>query len=149
MREIVVGDRLDQFETTELLARSGMASIFKATDSESGATVALKIPYLQFESDVVFFERFRREEEIGTKLDHPNIVKVLKVAKKSRMYMVMEFVEGTSLRAIIHEKRPVPTERTLAIASQISEALVYLNTKRTLHRHIKPKNHMCKFMYNY
>jgi len=46
------------------LARGGMASIFKAIDSESGAAVVLKIPYLQYESDVVFFERFRREEEI-------------------------------------------------------------------------------------
>ena len=63
MREPVVGEQLDQYELGELLARSGMASIFKATDTETGAPVALKIPHLQFESDVVFFERFKREEE--------------------------------------------------------------------------------------
>ena len=55
MRELTAGDSLDQYQLGELLARSGMASIFKATDTESGAAVALKIPHMQFESDVVFF----------------------------------------------------------------------------------------------
>ncbi len=64
MRDPEVGDRIDQYHLIELLARGGMASIFKAIDSESGAAVVLKIPYLHYESDVVFFERFRREEEI-------------------------------------------------------------------------------------
>ena len=62
MRELTAGDSLDQYKLTELLARSGMASIFKAVDGENGAAVALKIPHPQFESDVVFFQRFRREE---------------------------------------------------------------------------------------
>src|SRR5262249_2885140 len=132
--------RLDQFELTELLARSGMASIFKAKDTTSDAVVALKIPYLQFESDVVFFERFRREEDIGKKLDHPNIVKVLATGKKSRMYMVMELAEGKSLRAILHDKKPLPTERALAIACQVAEALVYLHRHGIVHRDLKPEN---------
>ena len=54
MSEPVAGDRLDQYELQELLARSGMASIFKAHDTFSGATVALKIPHFQYESDIVF-----------------------------------------------------------------------------------------------
>ena len=78
MREVAVGDKLDQYEVRELLARSGMASIFKAFDTASGEMVALKVPYLQFESDVVFFERFQREEEIGQRLEHPNVIKFLK-----------------------------------------------------------------------
>src|SRR5476651_2698885 len=106
MREITAGDRLDQFQVTELLARSGMASIFKAVDTVSGAPVALKVPHLQFESDVVFFERFKREEEIGKRLDHPNIVKVLTPRSKSRMYLAMELVEGRSLRTVLSETRP-------------------------------------------
>jgi len=69
MRDPEVGDRIDQYSLTDLLARGGMASVFKAVDSESGALVALKIPYFQYESDVVFFERFRREEEIGRQLE--------------------------------------------------------------------------------
>lgn len=140
MRDLLVGDRLDQYELVELLARSGMASIFKATDSESGETVALKIPHVQFESDVVFSERFRREEEMGQRLDHPNIVKILRPREKSRMYMAMEYVHGKSLRAIMREKEPIPTEKALDIARQLADALQYLHDNGVVHRDIKPEN---------
>ncbi len=101
MREVAVGDKLDQYEITKLIARSGMASIFEAKDTASGTAVALKVPHLQFESDVVFFERFQREEEIGQRLDHPNIIKFLKPRHKSRMYVAMELVAGKSLRKLM------------------------------------------------
>ncbi len=71
MADPSVGDRLDRYELTELLARSGMASVFKARDVETGAEIAIKLPHLHFESDVVFHERFRREQEIGQRLEHP------------------------------------------------------------------------------
>jgi serine/threonine protein kinase len=140
MREITAGEKLDQYQLSDLLARSGMASIFKATDTDTGAAVALKVPHPQFESDVVFFERFRREEEIGQKIDHPNIVKVLKPREKSRMYMAMEYVDGRSLRAMMSEARVLPTEKALDIARQVAEALAYLHGKGVVHRDIKPEN---------
>jgi serine/threonine-protein kinase len=140
MREVIVGDHLDQYDLTELLARSGMASIFKAIDRESGETVALKVPYLQFEADVVFHERFEREERIGQRLDHANIIKVRKPKEKSRMYMAMEFVEGRSLRAMLHDKRPLPTDKALDIARQLCDALVYLHAQGIVHRDLKPEN---------
>ena len=140
MREPVAGEKLDQYELGELLARSGMASIFKAVDADSGAQVALKIPHPQLESDVVFFERFKREEEMGQRLDHPNVVKVLKPRQKSRMYMAMEYVDGRSLRSIIQSDAPLPAERALEIACQVTEALVYLHEKGVVHRDIKPEN---------
>jgi eukaryotic-like serine/threonine-protein kinase len=140
MREPVVGEELDQYQLGELLARSGMASIWKAVDGDSGAHVALKIPHPQLESDVVFFERFKREEEIGQRLDHPNIVKVLKPREKSRMYIAMEYVDGRSLRSIIQSDAPLPKERALDIARQVTEALGYLHEKRVVHRDIKPEN---------
>jgi len=140
MREPVAGERLDQYELGELLARSGMASIFKAVDAESGAAVALKIPHPQLESDVVFFERFKREEEMGQRLDHPNVVKVMKPREKSRMYIAMEYVDGRSLRSIIQADAPLSAERALSIACQITEALVYLHQKGVVHRDIKPEN---------
>ncbi len=59
MREVGIGEKLDQYKLTEVIARSGMASIFKAIDRLSGETVAIKVPYLQFESDVVFYDRFQ------------------------------------------------------------------------------------------
>ena len=140
MREPVVGDMLDQYQLTDVLARSGMASIFKATDTCSGATVALKVPYIQYESDVVFSERFRREEEVGQRLHHPNVIQVLKPRDKSRMYMAMEYVEGKSLRAMMRPKEPVPTALALDIARQICGALQYLHDQGVIHRDIKPEN---------
>ena len=140
MREVNVGDQLDQYQVGELLARSGMASIFKGVDSETSAPVALKVPHMQFESDVVFFERFKREEEIGQRLDHPAIVKVLKPRAKSRMYLAMEYVEGRSLRAMLQSGGPLAGATALDIARQVCEALVYLHAQRVIHRDIKPEN---------
>jgi len=140
MREPAPGDKLDQFQLSQLIARSGMASIFKAIDTETGQTVALKIPHMQFESDVVFYERFRREEEIGQKLDHPNLTKVLRPRNKSRMYVAMEFVEGKSLRQILQEEGKLPPARAIAIARQICEAIAYLHEQGVVHRDLKPEN---------
>ena len=108
MREVSVGEKLDQYQLTEVIARSGMASIFKAIDTRTGQTVAIKVPYVQFESDVVFYSRFQREEEVGRRLDNPHIVKVLTPEKKSRMYIAMEYVDGISLRALMRDLRPMP-----------------------------------------
>ena len=139
MRELVAGDRVDQYELTELLARSGMASIFKALDRSSGQTVALKVPHLQYESDIAFYQRFEREENIGKKLDHPNIVRVLSPETKSRMYLVMEFAEGMSLRAVQGDGRMEPS-KALGLAAQICSALVYLHSRGIVHRDLKPDN---------
>jgi eukaryotic-like serine/threonine-protein kinase len=141
MHELVAGDRVDQYELTELLARSGMASIFKAVDRSSGMTVALKVPHLQYEADIAFYQRFEREEKIGQKLDHPNIVRVLSPEKKSRMYLVMELAEGKSLRAVQGEGR-MDVARALDLTAQIASALVYLHSRGIVHRDLKPDNVM-------
>jgi serine/threonine-protein kinase len=140
MREVNVGDKLDQYELTELIARSGMASIFKARDLVNGATVAIKVPYLQFESDVVFYGRFQREEEIGRRLNHPNIIRVLAPRHKSRMYIAMEYIEGVSLRAMMRDKRSLDTAHVLDIARQICGALIYMHSQGVVHRDLKPEN---------
>ena len=140
MREVNVGETLDQYELTELIARSGMASIFKGRDLTNGATVAIKVPYLQFESDVVFYGRFQREEEIGCRLDHPNIIRVLTPKRKSRMYIAMEYIDGVSLRAMIRDKRPLDTAKGLDIVRQICAAMVYMHSQGVIHRDLKPEN---------
>src|SRR5712671_2733916 len=140
MREVSVGENLDQYKLIEVIARSGMASIFKAIDQVDGSTVAIKVPYMQFESDVVFYGRFQREEEVGRRLNHPNIIKVLTPKRKSRMYIAMEYVEGLSLRAMMREPGGMPTEKALDIARQICEALVYMHSQGVVHRDLKPEN---------
>jgi serine/threonine protein kinase len=140
MRDAIVGERLDQYELTELLARSGMASIFKAKDTRSGATVAVKVPHMQYESDIAFYQRFEREEKIGQKLEHPNIVRVLRPESKSRMYLAMEYAEGSSLRAVIDRGKRLPVEEAIDIVRQICRALVYMHQNGVVHRDLKPEN---------
>lgn len=140
MREVNVGERLDQYELLDLIARSGMASIFKARDTLDGAIVAIKVPYIQFESDILFYNRFEREEQVGRRLNHPSIVHVLTPKHKSRMYIAMEYVEGTSLRAIMREHPKMAPDEALALARQICEVLAYMHSQGVVHRDLKPEN---------
>jgi eukaryotic-like serine/threonine-protein kinase len=140
MRDLSIGDAVDQYDITDVLARSGMATIFKAVDRATGGLVVLKVPYIQYESDVAFYERFQREEEIGQRLSHPNIVKVLRPQEKSRMYMALEYVEGQRLFAMVQEKRPLPAEQALRIARQTCAALAHMHAHGVVHRDIKPEN---------
>ena len=138
MDEPKTGDNLDQYRVTEVLARSGMATLYKAYDCELKRTVVLKVPHIQFESDVTFFERFRREEAIGQQLDHPAIVKVHTPRDKSRMYIALEFVEGVSLRSLLTGR--LAREHALALACDLCEALAYMHEHGVVHRDLKPEN---------
>ena len=141
--ELGVGKVLDErFEITDVIAKSGMASLFKANDRQTGGAVALKVPYLQIESDPAGFDRFRREEEIGLQLNHPFILKVLPVENKSRPYLVMEYLEGQTLSELLKSVRPLPEPDAVKIASRICEALDYMHQHGVIHRDLKPQNIM-------
>ena len=142
MREATVGDKIDQYLLTDVIAHGTMAMIYKAHDTESGATVVLKVPHFQYESDLVFSQRFRREEEVGQRLDHPNIVRLLGPQEKSRVYLAMEYVEGCTLRARIQPGHPFGTTDALEIATQLCAALDYLHANGVVHRDLKPENIM-------
>ena len=120
-----------------------MASIFRATDLRTGRPVAIKVPHPEMESDPVFFDRFQREEEIGKKLDHPGVMKVFADDDRSRVYMVMEWVEGRLLRQIMNEQRKLPPRaRGRASRCSICDALDYIHTHGVVHRDLKPENIM-------
>jgi len=135
------GDLLDHYRIEGVVARSGMASIFRATDLNTGRPVALKVPHPEMESDPIFFERFHREEEIGAKLDHPGVMKVHSEDGRSQIYMVMEWVEGRLLRQILNEGK-LPVERAVRIALGILGALDYIHSHGVVHRDLKPENIM-------
>src|ERR1700687_1678339 len=142
MSELRPGDTLDQYQLLDVIARSGMATIFRARDLDSGRTVALKVPHMQYESDIVFHERFLREEQIGQRLNHPSIVKVLSPKHKSRMYLAMEYVEGERLSDRLRGARPLPIDTAVQLAIQIADAISYLHDHGVVHRDLKPENVM-------
>jgi serine/threonine-protein kinase len=124
-----------------LVARSGMASIYKATDSRDGRPVAIKIPHPEMEADPLLFDRFKREQEIGEKLDHPGVMKVFGGEKHSRIYMVMEWVDGHLLRDDLRGQ-PIPFDRAVRIAARVCDALEYIHSQGVVHRDLKPENIM-------
>jgi len=136
------GDQLDHYRIESVVARSGMASIFRGTDLLTGRPVAIKVPHPEMESDPVFFERFHREEDIGKKLDHPGVMKIIAEDGRSRVYLVMEWVEGRLLRQILSEQGKLPAERAVRIALRVCEALDYIHNHGVAHRDLKPENIM-------
>jgi eukaryotic-like serine/threonine-protein kinase len=142
MTGLHAGDTLDHYRIENLVARSGMASIFRATDLRTGQPVAIKIPHPEMEADVVLFDRFKREQEIGEKLNHPNVMKVIADDHRSQVYMVMEWVEGRLLRQILIEQKKLPVERAVRIALKIAGALDYIHKNGVVHRDLKPENIM-------
>jgi len=142
MKTLEAGAELDDYRIEACIATSGMASIFRATDKRDGRQVAIKVPHPEMESDTVLFERFSREAQIGRTLDHPGVMKVYDGEKRSRVYMVMEWVPGQLLRHILSETPKLPVDRAVKIALGVCEALEYIHTHGVVHRDLKPENIM-------
>jgi eukaryotic-like serine/threonine-protein kinase len=142
MSEFHPGDQLDHYRIDGLVARSGMASIFRGTDVRDGRAVAIKIPHPEMEADPILFDRFQREEDIGRKLIHPGVVRVFHDEDRSRRYMVLEWVDGRLLRQILNEHKKLPAERAIRITLGICKALDYVHSQGVVHRDLKPENIM-------
>jgi len=119
-----------------------MSTLYRATDLRTGRSVAVKVPHAEMEADAVLLERFRREEEIGQEINHPGVVKTFDGEARSRLYMVIEWVEGRLLRAILNEERRLPIERAVALVLGICDALDNLHKHGVVHRDLKPENIM-------
>jgi serine/threonine-protein kinase len=135
------GAQIDSYRIEAPVARSGMASIYRATDTRDGRVVAIKIPHPDLEADPVLFDRFKREAGIGEKLNHPQVMRVFGGEPRSRMYMVMEWCDGRLLRDILDEGR-IPQERAIHIATGVLDALEYIHANGVVHRDLKPENIM-------
>src|SRR5580704_14369663 len=107
------GQVLDHYRIDAAVAESGMASIYRATDQRDGRKVALKVPHFAMEADPALFDRFQREEAIGLALDHPNVMRIYPVDNRSRVHMVMEWVDGRLLREIMSKEGKMPPARAI------------------------------------
>ena len=136
------GECLDHYRLDDLVARSGMASIFRATDLRTGGQFAIKVPHPEAECDVTFFERFQRESLICREMDHPSVLKAVPEESPSRVYMVMEWVEGRLLREVLAQEGPLPPDRATRIALAICDALGHIHARGVAHRDLKPENVM-------
>jgi len=134
------GDLLDHYRLECLVGSGGMASIFRATDTKTGRPVAIKALHPDKAGNGSILYRFRSEIEIGRRLNHPGLVKVLSDGDASQRYAVMEWVEGKPLREIIEEQGKLPVDRATRIARAICETLEYVHAQGVVHRDLKPDN---------
>jgi serine/threonine protein kinase len=136
------GDQLDHYQIDSVVATSGMATVFRARDLDTGQLVAIKVPHPEIESDPALYDRFLREEEIGKKIDHPGVMKVFANPDRSQVYMVMEWIDGRLLREILNEEKKLPVERAVKLTVRICEALEHIHANGVVHRDLKPENIM-------
>jgi len=129
-----------QLEIQEILGRGGMGAVYKARQPRLDRLVALKILAPEKQDDPQFAERFQREARALARLNHPNIVTIYDFGEvRGRFYLLMEFVDGLTLRQVLRNGKLSPAE-ALDIVPEICEALQYAHGQGIVHRDIKPEN---------
>lgn len=136
-----------RYELGSVLGRGGMAEVYIAHDTRLGRTVAVKTLRADLARDPSFQARFRREAQSAASLNHPAIVAVYDTGEDyvdgvSIPYIVMEYVDGSTLRELLHSGRKLLPERTLEMTVGILRALEYSHRAQIVHRDIKPANVM-------
>lgn len=133
-----VGDR---YEIVNKVGTGGMSDVYKAKDHTLGRFVAIKVLKPEFSEDVNFVTKFRTEAQSAAGLEHPNIVNIYDVGSENGMhYIVMEYVEGITLKTYIEKKGQLTFKEAVSIAIQVGRGIEAAHNKGIIHRDIKPQN---------
>lgn len=140
----VLGKR---YEILEKIGTGGMGNVYKAHDRRLDRIVAIKILKLEYNDDSNFIRKFKRESLAAASISHPNIVSIFDVGSETIdddvvHYIVMEYIDGKTLKELINEDGRLPEKRALNYALQIAEALKMAHSKHIVHRDIKSQNIM-------
>jgi len=139
------GTHIDHYEIIRMLGHGGMNRVYLARDINNQQEVVLKIPNDDILGNVAVFERYKREAEIGNRINHPHVQHLYNTdEKRSQEYLVVEYIQGCTLRAVLegHAPQLLPPEEALRITMQICDALAYCHEHGVFHRDIKPENIM-------
>lgn len=131
----------DRYEVVGQIGTGGMSDVYKAKDHTLGRYVAIKVLKEEFSEDTNFVTKFRSEAQAAAGLEHPNIVNIYDVGSENGIhYIVMEYVEGITLKTYIEKKGQLNYKETLSIAIQVSRGIQAAHAKHIIHRDIKPQN---------
>ena len=133
----------DRYEIIGKIGAGGMSDVYKAKDLTLGRFVAIKVLKPEFSEDLNFVTKFRTEAQSAAGLEHPNIVNIYDVGSKKGMhYIVMEYVEGITLKTYIEKKGQLSFKEAVSIAIQVGRGIEAAHSKGIIHRDIKPQNIM-------
>src|SRR5712671_18354 len=131
----------NRYEIEREIARGGMAEVYLARDQLLNRPVALKVLFPEYAREPSFVERFRREAQSAANLNHPNIVAVYDWGQEAGTYfIVMEYVEGRSLRDLLRAEAPLDPNLTAEVGAEIASALAFAHRSGVVHRDVKPGN---------
>ncbi|MBI5950123.1 MAG: serine/threonine protein kinase [Chloroflexi bacterium] len=136
-----IGDQFENYQIQAHMAQGGMSDIYRAFDLVHHREVVIKIPDQSMLGDPAQFERFQREMEVMSLLDHPAILKGLGSGKYNRIpYLVTEYVNGQSLRSLTEASGPLPPEQVVPLIRKIADGMAYCHKNEVIHRDLKPEN---------
>src|SRR6516165_5658522 len=132
---------MGRYELTHLIARGGMAQVYRAVDRQLDRPVALKVLFPELSVDKTFVERFRREAQAAASLSHPNIVPVFDWGEDDGAYfIVMEYIDGRSLSAVLRDPQKLDPRQVAMIGAGVAAALGFAHRHGVVHRDVKPGN---------
>lgn len=139
----MIGTRLFHYTIQEKLGEGGMGAVYKAHDTRLLRTVAIKILLPHLVTDEKRRHRFSHEAQAASALNHPNICTIHDIGDENNIhFIVMEYIDGLTLREILQNKGALPENEVIKIAVQVCDALVAAHARRIIHRDIKPENIM-------